>query len=480
LAERPIIVWFGLDLRLADHPALSAAADTAAPLLSLYILDDDTPGPWRLGGAARWWLNGSLAQLDQDLAKQGGRLCLRRGRAPKVLAALLDETGASAIYATQGYEPWAQELEQSVRRLCQERNTGFRLFAGRLLCEPGTVTTGSGQPYRVFAPFWNACLAAPAPRPPLPRPKLTRFATAESETLASLKLLPTRPDWAGGLRAAWQPGEAAARARLEDFVAKGVVAYADDRSNLDGEPTSRLSPHLHFGEIGPSQVCHAVSYATASAPGKSDRGAEAFLRELGWREFSYHLLHHCPAMTTEPLRPEFADFPWRHDASALKAWQDGKTGYPIVDAAMRQLWHTGWMPNRARMIVASFLVKHLLIPWQAGADWFWDTLVDADLANNSASWQWVAGCGTDAAPFFRIFNPMLQGRKFDPDGNYVRQWVPELAKLPATDVHAPWQTAPLNLAAAGVTLGRTYPQPIVDHGAARDRALQAFATIRRG
>ena len=478
MAENPIIVWFRLDLRLADHAALTAAAKTAAPVIPVYILDDETPGRWRIGGAARWWLHGSLEALDRDLAPLGGKLCLRSGAAPKVLAGLIDETGAKAVHATRGYEPWEPELEQSIDRICRARNVELRLFPGRLLFEPDAIATGSGKPFRVFTPFWKACLAAPAPQPPLPAPNFARFAAVKGDALGTLKLRPAKPDWADGLRAAWQPGERAARARLDHFIANGLAHYADDRGYLDDAATSRLSPHLHSGEISPHQLWHAVSNAAGMAGGKKDRGAESFLREIGWREFSYHLLHHFPNMVSEPLRAEFANFPWRDEGRALRAWQKGETGYPIVDAAMRALWQTGWMPNRARMIVASFLVKHLLIPWQVGADWFLDTLVDADLANNTTSWQWVAGSGTDAAPYFRIFNPTLQAIKFDPRGNYVRRWVPELAKLPVPDIHAPWDAPPLTLAEGGVTLGRTYPNPIVEHGAARARALEAFKTIR--
>jgi deoxyribodipyrimidine photo-lyase len=330
----------------------------------------------------------------------------------------------------------------------------------------------------VFTPFWKACLAAAPPRPPLPVPTSMQFADARSDTVASLGLLPTRPDWAGGLRETWQAGEAAAKARLHRFIDDHLGGYADDRSRLDRDATSRLSPHLHFGEVSPREAWHAVTSAAAKMGGKIDRGAHSYLREIGWREFSYHLLAANPDMPTEPLRPEFADFPWAKNEATLAAWRKGMTGYPIVDAAMRELWHTGFMPNRARMIVASFLVKHLLIPWQTGADWFLDTLVDADLANNSASWQWVAGCGADAAPYFRIFNPMLQGAKFDPDGDYVRRWVPELAKLEGADIHAPWEAPPLTLKGAGVVLGDAYPEPIVSHQAARKRALAAFDQIR--
>jgi deoxyribodipyrimidine photo-lyase len=449
---------------------LTEAAKTGAPILPLYILDDETPGRWRMGGASRWWLNGSLDALNHAL---GGNLILRQGAAPKVLAALLEETKAASIHATRGYEPWEQKLEGAIGTICKARGAEFRLFPGRLLFESDTI-----KPYRVFTPFWKACLAAAEPQAPLPSPKLTRFAITKSDTLESFKLRPSKPDWAGGLRATWQQGEDAARARLDHFIAHGLARYAEERSNLDADTTSRLSPYLHFGEISPRQVWHRVAHAAGSARGKKDRGAEAFLRELGWREFSSHLLARFPAMLSEPLRPEFKKFPWRDDASALEVWQKGETGYPIVDAAMRELWQTGWMPNRARMIVASFLVKHLLIPWQQGADWFLDTLVDADLANNAASWQWVAGSGTDAAPYFRIFNPVLQGQKFDASGDHVRKWVPELAKLPAPDIHAPWEAPALTLAEAGVVLGRTYPNPIVAHGAARARALAAFKRIR--
>jgi deoxyribodipyrimidine photo-lyase len=472
----PIVVWFRLDLGLTDHPALSAAAETGAPVLPLYILDDETPGRFRMGGASRWWLHGSLDALGKDLAKYGGELTLRRGAAPKVLYAILGETGASAIYATRGYEPWEPALQKEIAGLCKAMGSELKLFPGRLLFEPEAVHRADGKPYRVFTPFYKVCLAAAPPRAPLPTPKRVSLTSSRSEPLASLNLLPTKPDWAGGLRETWRPGEAAAQARLADFIETALARYADDRDLIADTATSRLSPCLHFGEISPNQVWHAVSHAMDSTRGVR-RGGESYLRELVWREFSYHLLFHFPSMTTKPLRPEFESFLWRDDKAALRAWQQGVTGYPIVDAAMRELWHTGWMPNRARMIVASFLVKHLLIPWQQGADWFLDTLVDADLANNSASWQWVAGSGTDAAPYFRIFNPVLQGQKFDPSGDYVRRWVPELAKLSASDIQAPWAAAPLDLTAARITLGKTYPTPIVDHTEVRARALAAFKSI---
>jgi len=476
--QAPVIVWFRRDLRLADNEALIAAAKSCAPLLPLYILDDETPGAFRIGGASRWWLHFSLAALDQSLAKHGGNLVLRQGPAAHVLAELLEQSDAAAIHAKRGYDPWDAKLEATIAKLCKEKGAELRLHPRQLLFAPDDIVAGSGKPYRVFTPFWKACLAAPAPRPPMKVPKVGQFAEAKTKMLDDLKLFPTKPDWGGGLRSAWEPGEDAARRRLSDFIDAKLADYDDDRSKLDGDPTSRLSPYLHFGEISPNQVWHAVRHAAEGRRGKIRKGAEAFLRELGWREFSYHLLHRFPDMPTTPLRPEFARFPWGSDKNALRAWQQGQTGYPIVDAAMRQLWQTGWMPNRARMIVASFLVKHLLLPWQDGAAWFWDTLVDADLANNAASWQWVAGCGTDAAPYFRVFNPVLQGQKFDSDGDYVRTFVPELAKLPAPDIHTPWDAPDLLLAQAGVALGRTYPRPIVTHAAARARALEAFDAIR--
>jgi deoxyribodipyrimidine photo-lyase len=477
--ESPVIVWFRRDLRLSDNAALTAAAKSGAVLLPVYILDDKIPGDFRMGGASRWWLHHSLAALDDSLKKRGGALCLRTGDSSRVLASLLDETGAYAIHATKGYDPWDAKLEEAVANACQKTGATLELHSGRVLFDPEKIRTGSGAPYKVFTPFWKACLSAPEPHTPLRRPKHERFAKAKSETLDDLKLLPKKPDWAAGLRETWACGEEAAKKRLTDFIDDALADYPNARNNIDDVSTSRLSPYLHFGEISPNQVWHAVSHAAEGSRGKIHKGAESFLREIGWREFSYHLLDNFPAIISEPLRPEFADFPWHNDRAALRAWQSGETGYPIVDAAMRDLWHTGWMPNRARMVVASFLVKHLLIPWQEGEAWFWDTLVDADLANNSASWQWVTGCGADSAPYFRVFNPVLQGQKFDPDGDYVRTWVPELAKLSAADIHAPWQAPPLALQEASVTLGKTYPEPIVEHGAVRTRALKAFEKIKR-
>lgn len=469
----PVILWLRQDLRLSDHAALAAAA-AAGPVLLLYVLDDDTPGPWRMGGASRWWLHHSLEHLASRAP-----LVLRRGRADKVIAGLLGEIRAAAIHFTRDYAPWSAALEQRVKAACDAAGAACHRHRGFLLHEPEAIRNGSGQPYRVFTPFAKACHAAGEPRQPRPVSGI-RFwqGLVKRDALEDWSLRPSRPDWAKGFGAVWTPGETAARTRLADFIDEALAGYAEGRDRPDLPLTSRLSPHLHFGEISPAQCWHAVRAAQAKAAGSLDRAAEKFLQELLWREFSWHLLHHWPTLPDQPFRPEFGNFPWRTDEAALLAWQKGRTGYPIVDAGLRQLWATGIMHNRVRMIAASFLIKHLLVPWQSGARWFWDTLVDADLASNAAGWQWVAGCGADAAPYFRVFNPVLQGEKFDPRGDYVRKWVPELAAMPADFTHRPWEAPPAVLSMSGVALGANYPHPVVDHATARDRALRAFQEIR--
>jgi len=432
----------------------------------------DESGPRRLGAASRWWLHHSLAGLQHDLAERGIDLVLRRGDAVELLSELVESTNAGAVFFSRAYEPGAVEQETRLNDELGER-VALRRRAGSLLFEPEQIASGSGKPYRVFTPFWKACVASTAPRSPLPAPDQLRAPASEppaSDILSDWQLLPTKPDWSGGIASTWTPGTAGATERLEHFMDAALANYSGDRDRPDLPGTSRLSPHLRFGELSPRQVWHAID---ARADGK---GKEAFLRELGWREFSYHLLYHWPHMPDRPLRPEFEDFPWRDDSEALTAWQQGRTGYPIVDAGMRQLWQTGWMHNRVRMAAASFLVKHLLLPWQAGERWFWDTLVDADPANNTASWQWVAGCGADAAPFFRIFNPIRQGERFDPQGDYVRRWIPELAELPDALVHQPWEVSQTKREAAGI--GAEYPLPLVEHKKARQRALDAFEKIK--
>jgi len=478
------LLWFSRDLRLADNPALAAAV-ARGPVLPFFLLDDADAGAWAPGGASRWWLHGALEALEAALRQRGATLILRRGPAAAAIDELLAQTGASAVYWNRRYEPWAIARTEGIKARLKARGIEARSFNASLLAEPGQLATQKGEPFRVFTPFWRALQAQVAFDAPAPAPsRIAGPAQAlPSDTLASWALRPTRPDWAGGLREQWQPGEAAALARLNRFRDVALSAYAEQR-NLPATPgTSQLSPHLHFGEIGPRQVWSAMAGegkpGTAPAAGDKGTGLQSFLSEIAWREFSYHLLFHFPRLPEAPLRAEFAAFPWDDNAAALAAWQKGRTGYPIVDAGMRQLWATGWMHNRVRMIVASFLVKDLLLDWRAGARWFWDTLVDADLASNSASWQWVAGCGADAAPYFRVFNPALQGARFDPAGQYVRRWVPELAALADGDVHAPWAARPVDLAAAGFVLGRDYPAPLVDHAAARQRALWAFEQIRK-
>jgi deoxyribodipyrimidine photo-lyase len=476
----PIIVWFRDDLRLADHPALAAAADTGRPALCLYVNDHASAALRPLGGAARWWLAQSLGALDRDLRMRGTRLCLRAGSAADVVTALAKEAGANAVYWNRRHDPAGMAIDAEVARRLAAIGVETCVFDANLLHAPDRLRTGAGTGFSVFTPFWRRLLQHDRPRPPLPAPRrLEPAPVLHCDDLASWRLEPRTPDWAGGLRATWTPGEAGARKSLAAFVDQHLAGYAVQRDRPDLDVTSRLSPHLRFGEISPVQVWHAVKAATEPMRTGAHADADKFLAELGWREFCHHLLHHRPELAERNLQPRFDDFAWRDDAEALAAWQRGQTGYPLVDAGMRQLWTTGWMHNRVRMVAASFLVKHLLIDWRRGEQWFWDTLVDADPANNPAGWQWVAGCGADAAPFFRIFNPVTQSEKFDPRGVYLRRWVPEIAALPDRHIHAPWTAAPETLASAGVALGTTYPRPIVDHAAARARALAAFARLRK-
>jgi deoxyribodipyrimidine photo-lyase len=471
LSGAPVIVWFRDDLRIADHPALAAAARAGAPLLCVYVLDEEGTRP--LGGAARWWLAGSLRALDHELQKNGNCLVLRRGAATRIVPALAAEIGTRAVHWNRRYDAQGTAADDGVAAALKKNGVAVETHHASLLVEP------TDKPPKVFTPFWRRLCAGEPPRQPLPPPaRLAAAPKVTSEQLDDWQLEPTTPDWAGGLRATWTPGEAGARARLDEFLGQHIAGYTSRRDRPDDETTSRLSPHLRFGEISPFQVWHAAQFA-ANEDTRVRRDIDKFLSELGWREFSYQLLHGFPALASRNLQDRFDAFPWVSNASALRAWQRGLTGYPIVDAGMRQLWQTGWMHNRVRMVVASFLVKHLLINWTEGERWFWDTLVDADPANNPASWQWVAGCGADAAPYFRIFNPVLQGQKFDPDGRYVREFVPELARLPDAVVHQPWTAPPLMLREAGVTLGETYPEPLIEHAQARQRALAAFERLKK-
>jgi deoxyribodipyrimidine photo-lyase len=466
----PALVWFRQDLRLSDNPALTAALERAGPVIPVFIWAPEEEGYWPPGAASRWWLNGSLVALNAELEKRGSRLIVRHGPTAEELSRLVVETGASSVFWNRRYEPAAIARDRELKSTLRERGLVAESFNGNLLFEPGMIRNGSGKPFRIFTAFWRACLRNSIARHPKDVPKkLPSFANwPHSLKPAELGLDPT-VDWAAGLRETWQPGEAGARSQLKRFRKEALEEYPVGRDKPGAIGTSRLSPHLHFGEISPGQVWSAIA-GTMS---------EDYLRQLGWREFAYHLLFHYPESPQQPLRPRFAAFPWKTDSRALKAWQRGKTGYPLVDAGMRELWRTGWMHNRMRMVVASFLVKHLLIGWQQGAAWFWDTLVDADLANNTLGWQWVAGSGADATPYFRIFNPVIQGEKFDPAGEYVRRWVPELAAMPNQWIHRPWKAPASILREAGVELGKTYPLPIVDHDEARERALAALQSMQR-
>jgi deoxyribodipyrimidine photo-lyase len=466
------IVWFRQDLRIRDNPALAAAAAKGA-ILPVFILDD-TQDQWPLGGASRWWLHHSLTSLRGDL----GALVLLRGAPRDILPALAEKAGASAVYWNRCYEPHAIARDTELKALLQESGTEVQSFNGSLLHEPWEIATGAGGPFKVYTPFWRASLAKPV-SPPLPTPKL-KISTADKlgERLHDWALLPKRPNWAAGWDKLWQPGEAGALSRLDEFTRTTIVDYEQSRDRPDQVGTSRLSPHLHWGEISPRQVFASASMQEQDASRR--KGAEKFLSELGWREFCHHLLYHFPALPNDNWRREFDAYPWRSSAADLKAWQQGRTGYPLVDAGMRELWQTGWMHNRVRMIAASFLIKHLRIDWRKGEAWFWDTLVDADLANNAAGWQWVAGSGADASPYFRIFNPVTQGRRFDPNGGYIRRWCPELARLPDEFIHAPFEAPDDVLASSRVELGKTYPKPIVDHAKARKAALDGYQRVRKG
>ncbi len=500
---QPTIVWLRQDLRLGDQPALQAAALRGAPVLIVYIWAPQEEAPWAPGAASKVWLHFSLKNLDSTLQDLGSQLLIfdlstaREQTSLDLLTELSRCTGAAALFWNRRYEPVVIERDKKIKTHLQSLGLTVESFKGALLLEPWEVLTKQGKPYQVFTPYWQSCQMAMqaqlAPRQPLPAPLalpdpgdlikiLKNHPRNEMHpvNIDSLALLPTVA-WDGGIKESWEPGEFGALKQLETFLQDGLAQYKEGRDKPAEEGVSRLSAHLHFGEISPQTIWHRVTQHAAEKRKdlKTREAAQSFLRELGWREFSHHILYHFPHTDESPLRPAFNQFPWAKNKDGFKAWSKGLTGYPIVDAGMRELWHTGIMHNRVRMITASFLVKDLLIPWQDGARWFWQTLVDADLAQNSLGWQWTAGCGADAAPYFRIFNPTLQGEKFDPRGSYVRRWVPELAGLPDKWIHQPWMAPPAVLAQAAVNLGKNYPLPIVDHSYARDRALTAFKALKQ-
>jgi len=475
--KQAAIVWFRNDLRISDNAALMAASGHSA-VVPVFIRETGTPARG-LGAARTWWLHHSLSRLAEKLETLGAPLLLLSGDPASIIPELVKATGASAVYWNRRYDPAHQSADAALKAELQAGGLIAESFAGQLLHEPMRLKTGGGTYYKVYSPFWRAMEPDIEKRPPLPAPdKLAQLSSAsrlESEDLASWNLLPVSPDWSGGIRDAWTPGEDGAQARLSDFLENRMQGYADRRDVPGVDATSGLSPHLASGEITPAQIIDALGTADTDASA-ADRSK--FRKEVGWREFSWHLLANEPGLPDRNHNSKFDEFPWISNEKALHAWQKGLTGYPIVDAGMRELWRTGWMHNRVRMVVASFLTKHLMIDWRKGEAWFWDTLVDADPASNAASWQWVAGSGADAAPYFRIFNPVLQGEKFDPEGLYVRRNVPELAEMPAKYLHKPWEAPDRVLEAAGVRLGETYPEPIVDHQAARQRALAAYQQIK--
>jgi deoxyribodipyrimidine photo-lyase len=475
------LLWLRQDLRLADNPALNAAVALGEPVVPAFIFAPAEEAPWAPGGAARWWLHQSLSRFDEELRQRGSRLTLRSGNDSLAeLVRLARDCGATRILWNRRYEPLLTARDQKIKSALRAAGIDAISFAGALLREPWTVKTKSGTPFQVFSAYWRHCMAGIDPEEPAPAPARIAAPDAwpESRTLEDFALLP-QPDWARGIAAAWTPGSAAAHALLQQFLRDSFDDYAAIRDRPDLPGTSRLSPYLHAGEIGPREIWHETRQFALRAGRHTTWRASQFLTELGWREFAHHLLYHFPHTPERPLRENYARFPWKSEAARLRAWQRGATGYPLVDAGMRQLWQTGWMHNRVRMVAASFLVKDLLQPWTDGARWFWDTLVDADLASNTLGWQWVAGCGADAAPYFRIFNPTTQANRCDPQGDYVREWVPELARLPEVWIHQPWAAPPQVLQAAGVRLGSSYPQRLVDHETARAEALAALATLKK-
>ncbi len=465
------IVWFRRDLRVIDNPALAAACAAFEQVIPVYI--DDAPYE---GAAARAWLHRSLKEFEGQLVARGSKLIVQRGPSAETLLRIATETGAAAVFWNRLYEPATIERDKQVKADLQSASLSTESFNSALLVEPWELQTGSGGPYKVFSPFWRKAenqgvgrkLLAPPERIPQPND------WPASMTIADLRL---KPDiaWDTGFWQDWTPGESGAQERLKRFVAGPISTYKAGRDIPSEDSVSGLSPHIHFGEISPVQLVEAARAARDQAPGNADW----FVRELGWREFAHHVLYHFPKTPALALNSRYADFPWRDDYEPLlKAWQRGQTGIPLVDAGMRELWQTGYMHNRVRMVVASFLVKNIRAPWQAGADWFLDTLMDADLANNTLGWQWAAGCGADAAPYFRIFNPVLQGQKFDKEGLYVRRFVPELTDVPSRYIHNPWEM-PANIASeVGVRIGASYPQPIVDLKTSRDEALAALKRLK--
>ncbi len=471
------IVWFRNDLRLADNPALNAALTSGHAVLPVYIYPDGQRLP---GAASKWWLDKSLRSLDADLETLGGRLHVLDASDTSVKEAfslLMKDYDVQSVFWNRRYEPTGRATDEDLKKWFSGLEIEAKSFNGNLLIEPWKLKTKTGEPYKVFTPFWRALQSSYSDHP-TNRPETGHFVSDAGVSIDALGLHPSKPDWSGGIADAWTPGETAASETLQNFLEGQLQGYKDKRDRPDLPATSGLSPYLAFGEISPRQIWATTETFIGSKPELENDGW-AFLREIAWRDFSYSLLFQSKDLSKHNWNDRFDAFPWTSNDAAELCWQKGLTGYPIVDAGMRQLWETGWMHNRVRMIVASFLIKHLRINWRRGEDWFWDTLVDADAANNPASWQWVAGSGADAAPYFRIFNPITQAEKFDPKGDYIKQWVPELTDLPVKYLSAPWTAPELILKSAGIKLGETYPKPIVDHSKAREAALAAYEDTKQ-
>ncbi|MBT3637227.1 MAG: deoxyribodipyrimidine photo-lyase [Opitutae bacterium] len=467
------VVWFRKDLRLNDNPSLARTLISGKEIVPVFIWDEEEGGDWKPGSASRWWLHHALESLSSSIEKRGGRLILAKGKPAEILPLIARKTRAEEVLYGRVYDPGGLATQQAVEESLETAGIRPESFNASLLNEPWEIKNLSGRPFQVFTPYWKKARSGIHRASESYQPENLSFAdtnSCSSLTTNGLGLAPDHP-WTEKLARHWEVSESAGLALIERTAEKIAGSYSKLRDLPGQDGTSRLAPYLAWGLISPRQVCQSVLQVH---PEEEEPGAKVYLSEIGWREFSYHLLYHFPSIPNEPLRPKYANFPWLSDNKALRKWQSGQTGYPMVDAGMRQLYETGWMHNRVRMIVASFLVKHLLISWREGARWFWDTLVDADLASNTQGWQWAAGCGADAAPYFRIFNPITQGEKFDPEGKYARHWIPALENIPDKWIFRPWE-APGELLPE---LGNDYPNPCVDHPEARARALDALSTLK--
>ncbi|MDY8109793.1 deoxyribodipyrimidine photo-lyase [Fulvimarina sp. 2208YS6-2-32] len=476
--DGPIVVWLRDDLRLDDNPALALAAETKRPIVPLVVLDEESDGVRALGGAHKWWLHHSLERFAASLRGIGSQLTLRRGKALDHVTQIVEETGATALFFNRRYDPASRAVDDAIEEALGG-DVVVERFTANILHDPENVQTKTGGYYKVYTPFWKN-VSQSEPRDPMDPPKGLKQPDGfpKSDDLADWNLLPSKPDWSGGFSDLWEPGEKTAHERFETFCDDLLEDYHNGRERPRDDATTRMSPHLRWGEISPYRLWHSARTYSNRRKTIPEEAIKTFLQELVWRDFNYHLLFHFGALATDNFNDRFDTFPWRSSKQDLTAWQKGLTGYPIVDAGMRQLWQKGWMHNRVRMIVGSFLTKDLLIDWRDGERWFWDTLVDGDIASNTSQWQWIGGSGADAQPFFRIFNPITQSERFDKKGAYIRQFVPELRDMPDKHIHAPWKAGRDVLEKAGVKLGETYPEPVVDHSDARDRALSAYDEVK--